>query len=78
MKDDLPRKAWLVMKMGSLTAGVQYEPECKSPSYFLFEFSFVNCVAYSILQKILAMARLTGFSLTSKNWLDKLNLQIML
>ncbi|KAL6143291.1 hypothetical protein ACLB2K_053986 [Fragaria x ananassa] len=27
VKDDLPRKAWLVMKMGSLTAGVQYEPE---------------------------------------------------
>ncbi|PRQ53908.1 hypothetical protein RchiOBHm_Chr2g0171701 [Rosa chinensis] len=27
VKDDLPRKAWLVTKMGSLTAGVQYEPE---------------------------------------------------
>ncbi|XP_050382330.1 uncharacterized protein LOC126799216 [Argentina anserina] len=27
VKDDLPRKAWMVVKMGSLTAGVQYEPE---------------------------------------------------
>lgn len=27
VKDELPRKAWLVSKMGCLTAGVQYEPE---------------------------------------------------
>lgn len=29
MKDECPRRAWLVSKMGRLTAGVQYEPECK-------------------------------------------------
>ncbi|KAM1112009.1 hypothetical protein EV2_046037 [Malus domestica] len=27
LKDDCPRRAWLVSKMGRLTAGVQYEPE---------------------------------------------------
>ncbi|KAL6288034.1 hypothetical protein ACE6H2_012424 [Prunus campanulata] len=27
MKDECPRRAWLVSKMGRLTAGVQYEPE---------------------------------------------------
>ncbi|XP_011085827.1 uncharacterized protein LOC105167711 isoform X1 [Sesamum indicum] len=28
-KYDLPKNAWLVSKMGRLTAGVQYEPQCK-------------------------------------------------
>lgn len=27
-EDELPKKAWLVSKMGRLTAGVQYEPQC--------------------------------------------------
>lgn len=26
--DELPKNAWLVSKMGRLTAGVQYEPIC--------------------------------------------------
>ena len=26
--DELPKNAWLVSKMGRLTAGVQYEPTC--------------------------------------------------
>lgn len=26
--DELPKTAWLVSKMGRLTAGVQYEPTC--------------------------------------------------
>ncbi|KAJ8426133.1 hypothetical protein Cgig2_001001 [Carnegiea gigantea] len=27
--DEYPRSAWLVSKMGRLTAGLQYEPQCK-------------------------------------------------
>lgn len=27
--DKLPTSAWLVSKLGRLTAGVQYEPQCK-------------------------------------------------
>jgi hypothetical protein len=29
VKDEFPRSAWFISKMGRLTAGVQYEPECK-------------------------------------------------
>lgn len=29
VKDELPKNAWLVSKMGRLTVGVQYEPQCK-------------------------------------------------
>lgn len=32
VKDELPRTAWLVSKMGRLTAGLQYEPLCKASS----------------------------------------------
>ena len=27
--DDLPKSVWLVRKVGRLTAGLQYEPDCK-------------------------------------------------
>ncbi|PIN01389.1 hypothetical protein CDL12_26100 [Handroanthus impetiginosus] len=30
LRDELPKNAWLVSKMGSLTAGVQYEPKFQS------------------------------------------------
>jgi len=30
--DQYPRSAWLVSKMGRLTAGVQYEPQCEFPA----------------------------------------------
>jgi hypothetical protein len=29
VKDDLPKSAWLVSKIGRVTAGVQYEPHRK-------------------------------------------------
>lgn len=35
MKDELPKSAWLVSKMGRLTAGVQYEPQRKNYTDFI-------------------------------------------
>ncbi|KAL9672090.1 hypothetical protein QQ045_028338 [Rhodiola kirilowii] len=35
--DDLPKKAWLVSKIGRLTAGVQYEPEIGSKDWERFK-----------------------------------------
>ena len=29
VKDELPKNAWLVSKIGRLTVGVQYDPQCK-------------------------------------------------
>lgn len=29
VKDELPRSAWFVRKVGRLIAGLQYDPECK-------------------------------------------------
>lgn len=34
MKDELPKSAWLVSRMGRVTAGVQYEPQRKNHAEF--------------------------------------------
>jgi len=35
VKDELPKSAWLVSKMGRVTAGVQFEPQSKNYTYFI-------------------------------------------
>lgn len=40
MASEIPKSAWLVSKMGRLTVGVQYEPECMSTRlYFFFDIA---------------------------------------
>jgi len=33
VKDEIPKSAWLVSKMGRVTAGVQFEPQSKNYSF---------------------------------------------
>lgn len=49
--DELPKTAWLVSKMGRLTAGVQYEPKCKCFRHYygvpFFNMNLLNIITIS-------------------------------
>lgn len=48
--DELPKHAWLVSKMGRLTAGVQYEPQGKHLKHVLSHtlcMVWITCLMFS-------------------------------
>lgn len=41
--DDIPKSAWLIRRIGRLTAGVQYEPQSKFFCQVLFPYFVMYC-----------------------------------
>ncbi|KAL3526420.1 hypothetical protein ACH5RR_011076 [Cinchona calisaya] len=63
--DEFPRSAWLVSKMGTLTAGVQYEPQWEGrTSRLISSFSFqVMVETFFYFEHFRSGIRVTGFGL---------------